>query len=314
MGLFFSKKRSDGKVVKGEDPLIRMTPFIMRGRNEAVIYFPRSYDIEAIQTFIQDQRARGKRITLFNIIAASMLQTIFRRPKINRFIAGRRLYEHNDVSILYAVKARMTDDALESIAKVEFNPDDTIYDVAERMKSNTDMIKDGKLKTDDKFIHFVSKLPRSILQFALWIIRLMDFYGIMPKALMDAIPLYSSVYISHIGSVGADAPFHHLYEFGTTSIFITIGRVYEAPYKNKDGELEWRQTVDLKFSIDERICDGFYLIKSMKVFDKFMNNPSLLELSPKEHDEIHEKRMERIRQRRDKRANLSKDADTNTIS
>lgn len=299
MGLLFFKKRNDGKIVKDEDSLIRITPFIMRGRNEAAIYFARSYDVEAIQKFIQDKRAEGKRITLFNVIVAAMLQTIYRRPKINRFIAGRRLYEHNDISILYAVKARMTDDALESIAKVKLDPSDTIYDIANRMKKNIDRIKDGKLKTDDKLIRFVVKLPRSFLQFALWIVRLMDFYGIMPKALMEAIPLYSSMYISHLGSVGADAPFHHLYEFGTTSVFITIGRVYEAPYKGKDDQVEWRQTVDLKFSIDERICDGFYLIKSLKVFDTFMQNPADLEHSPLFHEQEYEQLLTEIRQRRE---------------
>lgn len=301
MGLLFAKKRNDGKLVKDEDSLIRIMPYIMRGRNESVIYFARSYDVEAIQEFIRDKRAEGKRITLFNIIVAAMLQTIYRRPKINRFVAGRRLYEHNDISILYAVKTRMTDDALESIAKVKLNPSDTIYDVAERMQNNINMIKDDQLKTDDKLIRFVVKLPRSFLQFALWIVRLMDFYGIMPKALMEATPLYSSMYISHLGSVGADAPFHHLYEFGTTSIFITIGRVYDAPYKGKDNQVEWRQTVDLKFSIDERICDGFYLIKSLKVFDKFMQNPADLEHSPLFHEQEYKQLMAEIRQRKETR-------------
>ena len=142
MGLFFSTKRSDGKLVKGEDPLIRMTPFIMRKRNEAVVYYTKSYDIEAIQDFIQDKRSQDKRVTLFNVVVAALLQTIYRRPNVNRFIAGRRLYDHNDISILYVVKNKLTDDALESIAEVKLSPDDTVDDIAARMKENTDSIKD----------------------------------------------------------------------------------------------------------------------------------------------------------------------------
>lgn len=306
MGLFFSTKRSDGKVVKDEDPIIKMTPFIMRGRNEAVVYFSKSYDIGAIQKFIQDKREEGLRITLFNVIVASLLQTIYRRPKTNRFIAGRRLYDHNDISILYVVKNMMTDDALESICKIVLEPSDTIYDISTRMKENTDKIKEGEQKTDDKLIHAVAKLPRSILQFALWCVRLMDFYGIMPRALMDAIPLYSSIYIAHIGSLGADAPYHHLYEIGSTSIFITIGKIYEAPYQGKDGQVEWRQTVDLKFSIDERICDGFYLVKSLKIFNDYMQSPHLLERSPADLEAEHQERMEKISQRRSKRETKTK--------
>lgn len=302
MGFFFSTKRSDGKLVKGEDPLIRMTPFIMRKRNEAVVYYSKSYDIEAIQDFIQEKRSQDKRVTLFNVVVAALLQTIYRRPKINRFIAGRRLYDHNDISILYVVKNKLTDDALESIAEVKLSPEDTIDDIAMRMKTNTDSIKDGEDKSDDKFIHAVAKLPRSFLQFAVWLVRLMDFYGVMPRKLQESIPLYSSIYIAHIGSLGADAPFHHLYELGSTSIFITIGRTYDAPYKGKDDQIEWRKTIDLKLSIDERICDGFYLAKSLKIFSEYLKNPSLLDRSPADH----EKRMEEIQQRREARKDTLK--------
>ncbi|HZW97845.1 MAG TPA: 2-oxo acid dehydrogenase subunit E2 [Bacillota bacterium] len=301
MGLFFSTKRNDGKLVKGEDPLVRMTPFIMRKRNEAVVYYSKSYDIEVIQDFIQEKRAQGKRVTVFNVIVAALLQTIYRRPNINRFIAGRRLYDHNDISILYVVKNKLTDDALESIAEVKLSPEDTIDDIAERMKKNTDSIKDGEQKTDDKLIQAVTKLPRSFLQFALWIARLMDFYGIMPRKLQDAIPLYSSIYIAHIGTLGADAPFHHLYELGSTSIFITIGRTYDAPYKGQDGQVEWRKTLDLKITIDERISDGFYLAKSLKVFSEYMEDPTLLDRSPADHEAEHEKRLQEIEKRRQAR-------------
>ncbi len=297
MGIF-SKKRSDGKPVKGGDPMNHIMPYVMRGRNESAIYFSKSYDIEPIQRYIRERRIEGKRITAFNIIVAAILQTIYQRPHLNRFVAGRRLYEHNSFDVLYVVKKLLTDDGLESVCKVNLNPHDTLDSIADTMTKHIEDIREGILKTDDKLIHFVSHLPRFSLRIAVWFVRLLDFYGLMPKSLMEAIPFYSSIFISHLGSIGASAPFHHLYEFGTTSIFMTIGRTYYAPYRNREGDLEWRKTIDLKFTIDERICDGFYMIKSLKLFDEYMQNPYLLDKSPVENDlKIKKKNRDRKKSR-----------------
>ncbi len=277
-------KRGDGTLVRNsKDPIGAIMPYIMRGRNESAVYLRKSYCVENMQQYIREQRKQGRRITVFNIISATFLHTFLRRPQLNRFVAGRRLYQHDSFDILYVVKTALTDEGLESIAKVTFDGDDTLVDVKDKMDYHIDEIKGSEGKEDDRFIGLVTKLPRSVLRVLLWIARVIDFHGLMPKVLRDLIPLYSSVFISHLGSIGGDALFHHLYEFGSTSVFCTIGKIYYKPYRDiYTDEVVWKRTIDLNLTIDERICDGYYMIKSLQLFDAYIDNPALLELSPNE--------------------------------
>ncbi len=276
----FSKKRSDGKVVKDGDPMMRVMPYIMRGRNESAVYYSLHIDVGACQEFIKKQRREGVRITLLNLVVAAMLQTMYRRPHTNRFIVGRRLYQRKQFEVLLVVKEALSDDAFESVIKVPFAPEDTVFEVADKMAAHIKNVRAGVHKTDDKLIRFFSRTPRLLNRILLSLLRFLDFHNILPPVLRDVLPFYSSIFISHLGSIGAGAPFHHLYEFGTTSIFMTIGRSYERPAKKllPDGttEVEWRKTVDLSLTVDERICDGYYLIKTMKVFQHYLNNPAEL--------------------------------------
>lgn len=297
-------KRSDGTLVKdSKDPIGAIMPFIMRGRNESAVYLSKSYCIENMQQYIREQRKLGRRITVFNIISATFLHTFLRRPQLNRFVAGRRLYQHNTFDILYVVKTTMTDEGIESIAKVNFDGDDSLEKVKDKMDHHISEIKGSEGKEDDKFIGLITKLPRFALRFLIWIGRVLDFHGIMPKSLLELIPLYSSVFISHLGSIGGDALFHHLYEFGTTSVFCTIGKVYLKPYRDiYTEEVVWKKTIDLNLTIDERICDGYYMIKSLELFDSYIDNPALLELTPNEA--IEEEERKRIQREEERQARL----------
>ena len=288
-------KRGDGTLVRdAKDPIGAIMPYIMRGRNESAVYVKKSYCVDNMQQYIREQRKQGKRITVFNIISATFLHTFLRRPQLNRFVAGRRLYQHNSFDILYVVKTALTDEGLESIAKVNFDGDDTLENVKDKMDYHIDEIKGSEGKEDDRFIGLVTKLPRCLLRVLLWIGRVLDFHGLMPKFLRDLIPLYSSVFISHLGSIGGDALFHHLYEFGSTSVFCTIGKIYYKPYRDiYTDEVVWKKTIDLNLTIDERICDGYYMIKSLQLFDAYIDNPALLEQSPNEAIAEEEKKQQK---------------------
>ncbi len=292
-------KRGDGTLVRdAKDPIGAIMPYIMRGRNESAVYLKKSYCVENMQQYIRGQRQQGKRITVFNIISATFLHTFMRRPNLNRFVAGRRLYQHDSFDILYVVKTALTDEGLESIAKVNFDGDDTLEKVKDKMDYHIDAIKGSEGKEDDRFIGLVTKLPRCALRVLLLIGRVLDFHGFMPKFLRDLIPLYSSVFISHLGSIGGDALFHHLYEFGSTSVFCTIGKIYYKPYRDiRTDAVVWKKTIDLNLTIDERICDGYYMIKSLQLFDAYIDNPALLELSPNEAiAEEEQKRKQRLQE------------------
>lgn len=269
----FSKKRSDGTLVTDGDPMTRILPYIMRGRNESAVYYRMTIDTENCQKFIKENRKEGRRVTLLNLIAASMMQTMYRRPRSNRFVVGRRLYQRSNFEVLLVVKESLNDDAFESVARVPFEKDDNIYDVTEKMAGHIRAIREKEMKLDDKMIAFFSNAPRMLIRLVMLLFRFLDFHNIFPKWLREALPFYSSLFISHLGSIGADAPFHHLYEFGTTSIFMTVGRTYDKPEKGENGETEWKRVVDIAVTIDERICDGYYLIKTLKTFQRYLQDP-----------------------------------------
>ncbi len=297
MGLFFSKKRTDGNVVKGGDPMNYIMPYVMKSRMEAQVFTSYPIRLEAINEFIRQNRRKGVRITFFNVLVAALLKTTVERPRLNRFIAGRRIYEHKNFEVLYVVKEAMTETANESVARVRFAPEDTVYDVAKKMAEQTDKIKHGVLKDDDAVIRLLLKAPRCIIRAIFALYRWMDFYGIVPSAALEAFPFYSSVFVSHLGTIGGNAAYHHLYDMGTTSIFITIGKSSERAQKADDGSVEWGKEIELAFNVDERICDGYYLVKSLRLFERYMNDPWLLELPGINSDMKMSKELQEFRQK-----------------
>ena len=161
------KKRKDGKLVTDGDPMNHIMPYIMRSRNESVIYYKNAIEVKPIRDYIKKRRKQGDRITMFNILMASILNIFVLRPKLNRFIAGRRIYEHNGYEGLYIVKLDLSDQAYESIAKVTMTEDDNINTVAEKMKAQVELIREAQeQKTDDKLISIFAKTPRWFLRFA----------------------------------------------------------------------------------------------------------------------------------------------------
>lgn len=292
----FSKKRSDGELVKDGDPMNRIMPYIMTGRNESAVYYRMTVDVENAQQFIREHRKEGTRITLLNIIVTAMLQTMYRRPRSNRFVVGRRLYQRKDFEVLLVVKEALSDDAFESVAKIGFENDDNILDVTKKMNEHIEKIRDGNKKVDDKMISIFSNAPRLLNRLFLSLLRFMDFHNILPKALRKELPFYSSLFISHLGSIGADAPFHHLYEIGTTSIFMTIGKLHNKPFKEDDGTTAWKKVVDIAITVDERICDGYYLIRTLKTFEHYLKNPWEL-LNSVEHIDTDEEDLEEKKHR-----------------
>lgn len=288
MAKLIGKKRNDGTLVNDIEPMTRLMPYIMRGRNESAVFFRKSIDITNIQTYIRQQRKEGRRVTLFNVFVTALLHTLHARPRLNRFVAGRRIYQHNCMDVSYVVKRSFTDDSSETVAQIVLNEDDNLFTVADAMLEDIRALKEEEDpdKADDKLMSRLARLPRWANRFAVAFVRWLDFHGLLSEDFQQDIPLYSSIFVSHIGSLGAEAPFHHLYELGTTSIFITIGKVYDKPTKTSDGGVEWRKAVDLNFTVDERICDGYYFTKSLRLLEELLENPELLEMSPVAADQL----------------------------
>jgi hypothetical protein len=274
------KKRKDGIYLKKLPAFRRIFPYLMKTRTESLIYFTQRIDMTNQLDFLKKRnkgKSRKQRITLFQVFLAVIARIIKMRPELNRFVAGQRIYQHKDISITFIVKKELTEEAEETNARIVFSGDETLSRMREKIVSHLGAARSREKGSDDKFIDFVASFPRPLIKLIAWFIRTLDYHNILPGSLMEAIPLYTSVYLANLGSIGLDAPYHHLYEYGSASMFIVIGKMHKEPLVDEKGRLQVRDCINISFTLDERITEGFYCARSIVLFKELLENPGLLE-------------------------------------
>jgi len=269
----WNRKINHATRVREHGSIAAFFPYLSRSRAESVIYFTKHLDITNAVEFINEKKRNGQSMSLFILIAAAMAKTLEQRPMTNRFVLGRRLYQREIFDISYVVKRTLTDSGDELLATIEIEKDLPLEDIATKINTVQNEMKSNKDSGLDKLLNLFGGLPRPVMRFVFAIVRMLDFYGCMPEFIRKELPFYCSVFISNLGSIGIDAPYHHLYELGTTSIFLAIGKPSLQPVVSDQGVVEIRKIVNLNFTIDERICDGYYLARSLDRFLKLMEHP-----------------------------------------
>lgn len=274
------KRRPDGTYVRDLPPLRRVVPHVMRTRAESIVYFQQRIEVDGLLAWLDAtnaDRSRGERVTLFHVFLTSIARTMRLRPETNRFVAGRRTYQREDISISFVVKQGMSDEAEESEARIVLTGTESVEDVRRLVdhvvhRERAAVERGG----DDRLVDFFSSWPRPVLAGVAGGIRWLDYHNLVPRALVEAIPLYTSVYVVHAGSIGIDPPFHHLYEMGTASAFVSIGRVAPQPVVDASGAVVARRCLDVVYTLDERAADGFYFAKTAEVIRRLVAEPDLL--------------------------------------
>jgi pyruvate/2-oxoglutarate dehydrogenase complex dihydrolipoamide acyltransferase (E2) component len=286
-GKFFS--RSDGTYLKKIDPFMRFFPYIMKGRNESAIYFRQQIDITDLKVWLNERNraaaasGEGVKSTLFHAVLAALVKIVNERPQINRFVIGRRVYQRHELSIAFVIKREFKDDSNEEIAVMKFSPDETLSSISQRIQDEVKNVRQ-KAKEDEitrhgivNWFNYLMSMPRILLRGLVRFLAWLDYHGWLPRFFIELDPMHSSIFVSNLGSLGVDAPFHHLYEWGTTSVFMTIGVAEKVPAVASDGSIAVRDVVNIAFTIDERISDGYYFARSMKRFRYFLERPEELE-------------------------------------
>ncbi len=262
--------------VREKGSIAAFFPYLSRTRTESVIYFSRQLDVTNAIEFLNTKKRGGKTISLFILISAAIAKTFEQRPMLNRFILGRRLYQREVFDISYIIKKNLTDQGAEILTTVQIDKGSTLDDVAYIMNGDQKAMKSAEENGLDSLMNIFGNLPRPIMRLLFAIVRWLDFHGRVPSFIRKELPFYCSVFISNLGSIGVDAPFHHLYELGTTSFFLAIGRPVLQTKVDKDGNIVVRKIVNLNITVDERICDGYYLARSLDRFLKFIEHPELI--------------------------------------
>jgi hypothetical protein len=280
--------RSDGTYLNKIDPFMRFFPFIMKKRNESAIYFKQQIDITELKAFVhQHNRAvattgTGVKMTLFHVVLAALVRIAAERPQINRFVIGRRVYQRHELSIAFVIKRKFKDDAKEEIVVMKFTPEDTLESIALRIQNEVHKIRADAKHDEVKrsgivdWFNVLMYTPRPILSGLVSILAWLDFHGWLPRFVIDLDPMHCSFFVSNLGSLGIDAPFHHLYEWGTTSVFMTIGASERTPVVLDDGTVGVHETLNLAVTLDERIGDGFYYARSLQRFKFIVEHPKEL--------------------------------------
>jgi hypothetical protein len=279
--------RAEGAPIANLSSMRRMLPFLIRGRNEAAVYFELIVDVTRTLAFIEERAGKSgegaskeserKKITLFQLILAAMLRTFVERPDLNCFVAGGKLRQRAKIEFSFAIKRAMRDDAPLTTTKVTFEPSDDLDRVGERMYVPVREGKAGKKTTSDVEMDIFTRLPVFVLRFLLFLQRSLDALSLLPAAMIRTDPLYTSMFFANLGSVGLDSAYHHLFEHGTCPFFVTVGRVKKGVIVGEDGAPAVRDVVSLKFSFDERIVDGLYCSRSLEIFQRYLEDPKRLE-------------------------------------
>lgn len=271
-------KRRDAKLVKGVDPFFKTAYHIMNKRCDAQVFYKQEIDTQVLDNYIREKRKDGVELTHMNIIIAALVRLVSMRPRLNRFVLKGRLFAHNDITVAFNVKKRLDDDAEETTVKVHFDGSETIFKINEvlneAIKHN---VKQPVSNSTDAVSRAFSYVPNSMLHAIISACKYLDKINLMPKKLIEASPFHCSFYLTNLKSLKAGYVYHHLYEFGTNSTFISMGKTQNVLEPDRKEFAKYSKIMTLGITVDERICDGFYLTKSFRELEKIFENLSVLE-------------------------------------
>lgn len=274
--------RKDGRLVRSLAPISKMTAYIMPERNDALNHYEDRFEVTEVDRMLRKLRIEGyKGIGFLHFIIATYIRCIAMLPGVNRFVIGNRIYTHYDITINMMVKRSMSTEAGETAIKVHFSPTDTVLDVYKKMNEKIDEIKaSDENNNTEQVADLLSRMPRFLLRFAVWLIRFADNHGWLPESLTEASPFHGSMIITDLGSLGIGPVYHHIYNLGTLSVFIAFGSKYRAYEINKHGTVDSNKYIDCKFVLDERIVDGHYYAQFLRAFKYIFKHPEIVVSPP----------------------------------
>lgn len=280
--------RSDGKKVKNLEPIFRVIPSVMIERSDAQVYFKQDIPLKTMDEYIERKAQEGIRMSYMNIIYAGIVRIINERPKLNRFVMNGTTYQRNKIFVSLSIKKSLTDEGQETVVKIPFNGTENIFEIKEKVDSTIEKNKDiATSNKTDKLVKILNIIPNKLILWTVRILNFMDKHGIMPKVVIKASPFHTSVFLTNVGSLGIDSIYHHIYNFGTTSLFFSMGKKKKS-YIYEDDEIKEEKCITIAFVGDERICDGHYYASSFKQLNKYLKKPELLERLPKEIEEVNQ--------------------------
>ena len=284
--------RKDGTLIRDLDGMHFITPLIYPNRCDNEAYISERIDLGPVNAFLAQKNAQPSDFpyTLFHVILAALVKTVTLRPKLNRFIANKNFYQRREVSAAFVVKKLFSDDAGEALAVVHATDDSTLTSLHEDIFRQISSCRSDKVDASTDNMNLFNRMPRFLGKFIVWILTRLDVHGWIPASIIETDPYYCTMVLSNLGSIRLRSGYHHLTNWGTCSLFCIIGEKKMTPVFQPDGTYEMRETLDLGLTIDERLADGYYYSKSIRLLKHLLEHPELLELPAAQTVELEDKK------------------------
>lgn len=272
--------RKDGRLVRDVDELHAFTPLLMPKRADNEAFIRETIDITNMLEYLEKKNdtADGFNYTMFHVIIAAMVRSVALRPHMNRFVKGGRLYQRDNITAAFVIKKQFSDESHEAMAFQTFDEDTTMDDVYRQIRDEVTSLR-GEQRVDNTtgMMNMLTRLPRLILRLLIFVLNILDYYGRVPDSLIKEDPNQASIFLSNLGSIKLNAAYHHLANWGTNSIFVTVGERKLSPVYDDKGNVTMVPTIALGLTIDERIADGYYYAQTIKLVKHLLQNPDLLD-------------------------------------
>lgn len=276
--MFMFGKRPDGRAIKSLAPLEKISPYIMKKRVDSMCMYEDYFECAPMDAYIEEKRQEGIKINYMHIIIAGVVRMMALRPALNRFVLKGRVYARPKIWISFAVHHKLVDGDVESTVKLCFDGTEGLLEIAEKIDEaiRQETVNHVEENGTDQLARLLTHIPGPLISLAVNTLMWMDRHNIMPKAVVELSPFHTSLFITNLKSLGINHIFHHIYEFGTTSLFLAMGKEKTVPVV-RNGEFVAEKQMGFGLVSDERICDGLYYAKSLRHMRRLMRNPRELE-------------------------------------
>ena len=273
--------RFDGRRVRSLSPITVVGSYVMPERNQANVFFQDTLEITRLERYIRKKRESGmSEFGMTDVLLAAFVRTVSKYPGLNRFLSGQRIYNRDeDIQFCMTVKKEMTAEAPDTVIKLHLKPGEGVPEVYRKFRDAVaDVRKSSELDSSlDGVAALIGMIPGVLLKFVIWLLKLLDYVGLLPRFLLEVSPFHGSIFFTSMGSLGIPPVYHHLYNFGNLPLFLAFGKKYHRTEIGEDGQPVQRRYMDYTFNVDERTVDGFYYATTIKYFHKLLLHPERLD-------------------------------------
>ncbi len=265
------RRRSDAKLVRDLPTMRAIMPFISPRRNESLVYYTLEIDPEPGLAFVEEYNRTAppeRQLTLFLLYLRSLAMAFWERSHVNRFVAGGRLWQREELWITFSAMMELEVGAHLVTVKRRFDQDRTLEEMVEGVHSKLSRRRGGEKTRSDGEMNLALRLPPFLIRIGVALLHQANQLGLLPKKMIDDDPLFATIFAANLGSVDMNSGYHHLWEYGPCSAFTLMGRIHT--------RLDGSRYFEMKCTYDERLASGMYAGTALELIKERLENPEKL--------------------------------------